>query len=66
MAVSVRSDGPTFTFNPPKVLFNMNVLGGYGERFAASADGQQFLALVNKDEAPRPLNAVIHWSAASK
>jgi serine/threonine protein kinase/Tol biopolymer transport system component len=65
MAAGVREEGPTFTFTAPKVLFKLNVLGGYGERFAAT-DGRRFLALVNKDEAPRPLSAVIRWSAASK
>jgi len=66
MAASVRTDGDVFTFDPPKALFSLNVLGGYGERFAASADGQRFLALVNREDAPRPLNAVFHWSAPSK
>jgi hypothetical protein len=66
LAASVRGDEPTFTFTPPEVLFKLNLLGGRGERFAASADGRRFLALVNKEEAPRPLGAVIHWSAASK
>jgi eukaryotic-like serine/threonine-protein kinase len=66
MAAGVQQEGPTFTFTAPEVLFRINVLGGYGERFAATADGSRFLALVNKDEAPRPLSAVIHWSAESK
>jgi len=66
MAASVREQESTFRVTAPEVLFKLNVLGGRGERFAASADGSRFLALVNKDEAPRPLSAVIHWSAASK
>jgi hypothetical protein len=66
MAASVRTDAPVFAFGPPAVLFCMNVLGGYGERYAASPDGRRFLALVNKDRADRPLSAVIHWSPASK
>jgi len=66
MAAGVRSEGPTFTFTAPEALFKINVLGGHGERFAATADGRRFLALVNRDEPPRPLSAVIHWSAALK
>ena len=66
MVAGIQGDGPTFRFTDPEPLFKLNVLGGYGERFAATKDGQRFLALVNKDEPPRPLSAVIHWSGASK
>jgi hypothetical protein len=66
MAVGVRGEEPRFTFTPPEVLFKVDVLGGYGERFAASPDGRRFLALVNKDQAPRPLSAVVHWAAQLK
>jgi Tol biopolymer transport system component len=61
MAAGVRDVGPTFSFTAPKVLFKMNILAGHGERFAAAPDGRRFLALVNTDEAPRPLSVVIHW-----
>src|SRR5262249_18224357 len=66
MAVGVQEEGAKVTFGTPQALFKLNVLGGYGERFAAAPDGRRFLALVNKNEAPRPLSAVVHWSAASK
>jgi Tol biopolymer transport system component len=66
MAVGVRNEGTAVTFAPPQGLFNLNVYGGYGERFAATADGRRFLALVSKDDAPRPLSAVIHWSSQLK
>jgi serine/threonine protein kinase/Tol biopolymer transport system component len=66
MAAAVRAAGSTFAITDPEVLFKINVLGGHGERFGATADGRRFLALVNKDDAPRPLGAVIHWSAALK
>jgi serine/threonine protein kinase/Tol biopolymer transport system component len=61
MTVGVHESGATVTFDPPKALFRMNVLAGHGERFAAAPDGSRFLALVNADEAPRPLSVVIHW-----
>jgi dipeptidyl aminopeptidase/acylaminoacyl peptidase len=66
MAVGVRNEGTAVTFAPPQGLFNLNVYGGYGERFAATADGRRFLALVSKDDAPRPLSVVIHWSTQLK
>ena len=66
MAVGVSNDDSTVTFTPPEGLFNLNVLGGYGERFASTPDGRRFLALVSKDDTPRPLSAVIHWSTELK
>src|SRR5262249_22143446 len=54
MAVTVHSEESKLIFTVPKALFKANVLAGYGERFAASADGSRFLALVNKD-LPKPL-----------
>ena len=66
MAVGVQGDGSDVTFTAPEVLFKFSVLGGYGERLVAAADGRRFLALVSRDDPPHSLSAVIHWSAALK
>jgi hypothetical protein len=61
-AVAVREDGSTFEFDAPRTLFQASVLGGYGERYGATADGRRFLVLVQKVEAPVPLTLVVNWA----
>jgi len=65
-AVAVREEGSTLEFDTPRPLFHANILGGYGERYGAAADGQRFLVLVQKQEASVPLTLAVNWATGLK
>jgi Tol biopolymer transport system component len=66
MAVAVREKNGTFEFDPPRALFQTHALGGLGNRYDVSDDGQRFLVLIQKEENSSPLTLVLNWSSGLK
>jgi Tol biopolymer transport system component len=68
MAVSVRTDGPTFQSYAPKVLFTLFTLERgftYGT-YHVTRDGRRFLFVEPPEESEfQPLTLVINWLAAA-
>jgi Tol biopolymer transport system component len=62
MSAAVREATSTFQFDSPRPLFQTRVLGGLGERYNVTADGQRFLILLPKEESPSPLTLILNWA----
>jgi eukaryotic-like serine/threonine-protein kinase len=67
MAVNVSEKArPAFGVGAPHPLFQAHVLGGLGNRYDGSPDGQRFLILVEKEEHPTPITLTLNWVAGLK
>jgi Tol biopolymer transport system component len=70
MAVSVTTDGETFSAGVPRPLFEVDLpepTAPYPNDYAVSADGQRFLVNTVVDQPNRPsLTVVLNWAAGLK
>jgi Tol biopolymer transport system component len=64
MATSVKTDGPTFEYTPPKALFETRMLYQYGgaDFFDVTPDGKFLIGtLVGEPTAPAP-TIILNWT----
>ena len=67
MAVSLKTSGDSVEVSPPHELFRLPMLGwAAAVSVDATRDGQRFLVLANREQAPKPLTLIVNWPALLK
>jgi hypothetical protein len=62
MSVAVSTAGGVFHADAPRELFTQRYIGGRGNRFGVSPDGQRFLLPVQQERpGDRPISVIVNW-----